>query len=137
MPIEEDHILRSLLQTAKTIAVVGVSENPARDSGRIYQFLKRVGYTVYPVNPRYPTVFGDQCYPTVESVPSPIDIVDVFRRSEDIESVVDDVLAAKAKVMWLQLGVVNVEAARRAEASGIQVVMNRCIAMEYTRLMAK
>ncbi|MCX7984793.1 MAG: CoA-binding protein [Bacteroidetes bacterium] len=135
MVVNNDTLIHSILTSSRTIAVVGASENPLRDSGRIYQFLKRVGYKVFPVNPNYTTIFGDHCYPTLRTIPEEIDIVDVFRKPEDVAAIVDDAVASNAKVLWLQLGVINEVEAARAESLGLQVIMNRCIAMEYTRLI--
>jgi uncharacterized protein len=135
MPIEDDHTLREILTAAKTIAVVGASEKPWRDSHRIFLFLKQKGYTVFPVNPAYREIDGIPCYPTVQSIGEKIDIVDVFRRSDAVDEVVQDAAAAHAAVLWLQLGVINAGAARHAEDAGMQVVMDHCIAVEYSRLM--
>ncbi len=134
MPIEDDAAIRRILQTAKTVAVVGASTKPYRDSNRIADFLIRQGYTVIPVNPAYAETNGLKCYPDLRSVPVPIDIVDVFRNPDEIDDTVDEAIAVKARTLWLQLGVVNEAAARRAEAAGIQVIMDHCIAIDYQRL---
>jgi len=133
--ISDDTGLRELLASASTIAVVGASPKPWRDSGSIAQYLAGKGYRVYPVNPKYREVLGMHCYPDLKSVPAKIDIVDVFRRPEEVETVVEEAIAVGAKALWLQLGVVNEEAAAKAEAAGLKVVMDRCIAIEHRALM--
>lgn len=135
MPVEDAATIEKILRDSKTIALVGASENPARDANRIMRFLLNRGYTVYPVNPRYSSVLGKTCYPDLVSVPDPIDIVDVFRRSEAVPGIVDEAIRIKAKVLWLQFDVVHEEAAATAEQHGMQVVMDRCIAVEHGRLL--
>ncbi|KAB2924353.1 MAG: CoA-binding protein [Bacteroidetes bacterium] len=130
-----DDELRTLLTSAKTIAVVGASPKPWRDSGAIADFLMKRGYTVYPVNPRYTDVLGVRCYPDLKSLPGPVDIVDIFRNPDEAEAAVDEAVAAGAKAVWMQLGVVNEAAARKAEAAGLAVVMDRCIAVEHRALV--
>jgi predicted CoA-binding protein len=135
MPIEDDHTIKEILTKAKTIAVVGASEKPWRDSHRIFLFLKQKGYTVIPVNPAYLEINGVKCFPTVQSIRETIDIVDVFRNSDAVGEVANDAIAAHARVLWLQLGVVNTGTVQQAEAAGMQVVMDRCIAVDYSRLI--
>ncbi|HTP80446.1 MAG TPA: CoA-binding protein [Bacteroidota bacterium] len=135
MPIEDDSVIRGILESAKSIAVVGASPKPWRDSGSIAQFLAQKGYKVYPVNPRYAEVHGMKCYPDLESIRQPIDIVDVFRNPEEIAPVVDGTLRIRAKTLWLQLGVVNEKEAARAEHGGVRVVMDHCIAVDHRRLI--
>lgn len=130
-----DDAVRDLLRNARVIAVVGHSDRPARTSYQIAQFLRRVGYTVYAVNPTITTIDGEKSYPSLADVPEPIDIVDVFRRSEYLSGVVDDAIAAGAKSVWAQLGVYDAEASRKAEAAGLDIVMDRCIKVEYNRLL--
>ena len=134
MPVEDDSHIRSILKNAKTIAVVGASPKPWRDSGSIGQYLIHKGYDVYPVNPKYQEVLGKKCYPDLKSVPSLIDIVDIFRNPDEVEPVIDEAIAVKAKTVWMQLGVVNENAAAKAEKAGLQVVMDHCIAVEHSRL---
>ena len=133
--ITKDTDIRSILSSAKTIAVVGASPKPWRDSGSIAQFLAGKKYTVYPVNPNYEEVLGMKCYPDLKSIPEKIDIVDIFRNSNEVEPVVDDAIAVGAKCVWMQLGVVNERAAAKAEAVGMKVIMDRCIAIEHRALM--
>lgn len=135
MPIERDDEVREILTTARTIAIVGASTKPYRDANSIADFLIREGYDVIPVNPAYTETNGRTCYPTLQAIGRPVDLVDVFRNPDAVDDVVDDAIAAGAKVLWLQLDVVNETAARRAEAAGLRVVMDRCIAVEHRRLM--
>ncbi len=126
--------LRRLLQETRTIAVVGVSANWHRPSHFAAKYMLEHGYTMIPVNPAYVEVLGQKCYPTLRDIPVPVDMVDVFRRPEDVMPVVEDAIAIGARSIWFQLGVINPEAARRAEAAGLQVVMDRCVKIEYARL---
>jgi uncharacterized protein len=135
--INDDAGLRRLLGEAKVIAVVGASPKPYRDSGAIAEYLVRQGYVVYPVNPNYDEILGMKCYPSVRSIPQPADIVDVFRNPDDLDDVIEDAIVSNAKTVWMQLNVVNESAARKAEAAGLRVVMDRCIAVEHRRLRAE
>jgi predicted CoA-binding protein len=135
MPTNNDKAIEKILRDAKTIAVVGASPKPGRDSGPIALFLGSRGYTVFPVNPLYQEVLGMKCYPSLNEIGSAVDIVDVFRRPEELMPIVDEAIAAGTKSLWLQLGVVNEEAAAKAERAGLTVVMDRCIAVEYRRLV--
>src|SRR5512133_1110960 len=111
--ISDDDGIRRLLEGAKTIAVVGASPKPFRDSGAIAAYLAGQGYTVYPVNPKYDEILGMTCYPNVHSIPVPVDIVDVFRNPNDLDEVIEDAILSNAKSVWLQLNVVNESAARK------------------------
>jgi predicted CoA-binding protein len=135
MPIEDDWIIEKILRNAKTVAVVGASPKPGRDSGSIAQFLAGRGYTVLPVNPAYNDVLGMKCYPDLASTGSKIDIVDIFRKSEEVLPIIDDAIAIGASTIWMQLEVVNEDAAQRAEEAGLNVIMDRCIAVEHRRLI--
>ncbi len=135
MPIDDDDRIASILKSAKTIAVVGASPKPWRDSSSITQYLIHKGYDVYPVNPAHEELFGVKCYSDLAAVPVPLDIVDVFRNPDAVDSVVEEAIAAKAKVVWLQLGVINEKAAARAEKAGLQVIMDHCIAVDHARLI--
>ncbi len=128
--------LRSILARAKTIAVVGASNEPWRPSFGIMRYLQRAGYRVIPVNPHLvgQSVHGEPFRASLRNVLEPIDIVNVFRRPDAVEAVVDDAIAAGAPVIWTQLGVHNEAARSKAEAAGIIVVMNRCISVEHARL---
>ncbi len=125
---------RKLLRQAKTIAVVGHSDDPSRTSYQIAQFLRSVGYTVYPVNPTVTEIDGEPSYKTLADVPVPVDIVDVFRNSSHLPGVVDAAIAAGAKAVWAQLGVHDDAAVQRAMDAGLEIVTDRCIKIEYMRL---
>jgi predicted CoA-binding protein len=131
-----DAFLRDILVSVRTIAVVGASPRPHRPSHGVMRYLQRHGYRAIPVNPFAAggTILGERCYAELDEIGEPIDMVDVFRRSEAAGAVVDQAIAVGAKVVWIQLGVVDPAAASRAEAKGIKVVMNRCPAIEIPRL---
>jgi predicted CoA-binding protein len=135
MPLTQPSDIQRVLQTAKTIAVVGYSDRPSRPSHNIANMLKRVGYEVYLVNPTLNSTPEQPIYASVADIPVKIDIVDIFRRPEAIPPVVDDAIAAKAKVIWMQLGISNDEAAQKAESAGLEVIQNRCIKVDYWNLM--
>jgi predicted CoA-binding protein len=130
--------MKELLERARTIAVVGLSDRPERDSHAIAAFLLRQGYRVLPVNPnlRGP-VLGQPPYANLRDIAEPVDIVDVFRRSEYVAGVVEDAIAIGAGAIWTQSGVEDLAAARRAEAAGLKVVMNQCIAVAYRYLQVE
>ena len=131
-----DAYLRDILTSVRTIAVVGASPRPHRPSHGVMRYLQRHGYRAIPVNPFAAggTILGERCYASLAEVPEPIDMVDIFRRSEHAGAAVDDAIAVGARAVWLQLGVIDRAAAARAEAHGIQVVMDRCPAIEIPRL---
>ncbi|MBX3002906.1 MAG: CoA-binding protein [Anaerolineales bacterium] len=135
MTLHTQEELRNLLQTARTIAVVGHSDKPHRTSYRIAQYLRQAGYTVYPVNPAVSEIDGQPSYPDLASVPEPIDIVDVFRRSEHLPAIVAEAIQAGAKAVWAQLGVEDAQAAAAAEAAGLPIVMDRCIMVDHRSLL--
>jgi len=126
--------LRRILRTCRTIAVVGLSANWYRPSYFAAKYMLDHGYIVIPVNPAYPEVLGQKCYASLRDIPVPVDMVDCFRRSEDIPPLVDDAIAIGARVLWMQLGIVNEEAKRTALAAGLDVVMDRCVKIEHARL---
>lgn len=130
-----DSDMRRMLLKARVIAVVGHSDDPTRTSYQIAQYLRQAGYTVYPVNPTVSTIDGRPSYPTLADVPEPIDIVNVFRRSVFVAGVMGDAVNAGARGVWTQLGVIDEEAARRAQSAGLNVVMDRCIKVEHRRLL--
>ena len=136
MPLREDQEIAELLMSARTIAMVGASDRPDRPSYGVMKFLQDRGYRVIPVNPTITGehVHGEYVWRDLSQVGVPIDIVDIFRRSEAAGDAVDQAIAAGAKAVWMQLGVVNREAAERAEAAGLRVVMNRCPKIEIMRL---
>jgi predicted CoA-binding protein len=123
-----------ILQSARTIAVVGVSSKRFRPSYGVTEYLQRAGYRIIPVNPQEAEVLGEKSYPDLDSVPGPIDIVDIFRRSEFVPEIVEAAIRKGAKLIWMQEGVVHEEAARRAEGAGLVVIMDHCILKEHRRL---
>ena len=118
----------------RNIAVVGISDNPERPSNFVARFLIEHGYNVIPVNPKLEEWDGKKCYPDLHSIPEPVDIVDIFRRPEAIPPIVDEAIGIKAKIVWMQEGIVNEEAAAKARASGLEVVMDMCMKIEYNRV---
>jgi len=135
MTIRDDTTLRQMLADARVIAVVGHSDKPHRTSYNIAQYLRRAGYKVYPVNPTVEQIDGEKSYASLDEIPEPIDIVDVFRRSEHLEQVVQDAIAANAKAVWGQLGVASQAAAQKANEAEMPMVMDRCIKVDHQRLM--
>jgi len=133
----DDATLRRLLETAQRVAVVGLSPKPDRDSNRVAAFLQSRGYDIVPVYPRGETILGAKVYGRVQDAPGPLDVVDVFRRGEDLPGVVEDAIAARAPAVWFQLGCVNDAAAVSAQAAGITVVMDRCMEVESLRLLGQ
>jgi predicted CoA-binding protein len=129
-----EEVIRSLLEGRRTWAVVGCSPDPARDSHRIARMLQSRGYEVIPVNPHCDEVLGVRAYPTLAEVPQEIDVVDIFRRASEAGRHVDEAIAIGAKAVWMQLGVIDEAAAERARAAGLDVVMDRCPAIEMPRL---
>lgn len=136
MPLESDADIRALLEETKTIALIGASANPERDSHEVMAFLQRQGYHVTPVNPGLAgqQLLGETVAASLADIDGPIDMVDIFRNSEAAGAVVDEAIAAGAKAVWMQLGVINPQAAARAEAAGLKVVMNHCPKIEIPRL---
>ena len=139
MPLTRDEDIRELLAGARTIAMVGASDRPQRPSNRVMRFLQDWGYRVIPVNPQITGehVHGEYVWRELAQIGEPIDIVDIFRRSEVAGEAVDAAIAAGAKAVWMQLGVIDDAAAERAEAAGLKVVMDRCPAIEIPRLGLK
>lgn len=135
MIVRDDEALRNILTHARVIAVVGHSDRPQRTSYRIANYLRAAGYTVYPVNPTVHQIDGQPSYASLADVPESIDIVNVFRRSEYLAGVVEDAIAAGAKMVWAQLGVRDDAATRRAESVGLPLVMDNCIKVAHLRLV--
>ena len=121
-----------ILKKYKSIAVVGLSSNPVRSSYGVTEYMQSAGYRIIPVNPAEIEVLGEKAYPDLASIPEPVEIVNIFRRSEFVPEVVDDAIRIGAKAIWMQEGVVHEEAARKAEAAGLAVVMDRCILKEHS-----
>lgn len=136
MPLTTDDEIRALLEGARTIAMVGASDSPDKPSWGVMQALQDHGYRVIPVNPRITGehVHGEFVWRELSQIGDPIDIVDIFRRSADVPGIVDEAIAAGAKAVWMQLGVISPEGAAKAEAAGLQVVMDRCPKIELRRL---
>ncbi|MCP4010085.1 MAG: CoA-binding protein [Proteobacteria bacterium] len=126
--------LRRILNDYKRVAVVGLSADWSRPSSFAAKYMLDHGFKVIPVNPKYDNILGQKCYPDLKSIPGPVDIVDLFQRAERVPLFVDDAIEIGAKVLWMQLGIINQEAANQAENAGLEVVMDRCIKIEYARL---
>ncbi|MEK0428971.1 MAG: hypothetical protein RL001_1498 [Pseudomonadota bacterium] len=126
--------LRRILKDNHTIAVVGLSADWYRPSYFAAKYMQEHGFRIIPVNPKYTEILGERCYPNLTSIPDKIDIVDVFRKSEDCAPIAKDAAAIGAKALWLQIGVMNDEARQIAEAAGMDFVQNRCVKIEYARL---
>jgi predicted CoA-binding protein len=129
-----EEVIRSLLEDCRTWAVVGCSPDRSRDSNRIARMLQSRGYKVIPVNPTCEELLGERCYPSLAEVPEPIDVVDIFRRSSEAGAHVDEAISIGASAVWMQLGVIDEAAAARARDAGLEVVMDRCPAIEMPRL---
>jgi predicted CoA-binding protein len=134
-----DDEIRAILSHPTTVAVVGCSDNPGRDSLMIAKLLRDKGFRVIPVNPTLKPdalidVLGERAYPDLLSIPDPVEVVDVFRQPAHLPTIVDEAIRKRTRILWCQLGVVNLDAARTAQAAGIKVVMDRCPAIEYRRL---
>jgi predicted CoA-binding protein len=134
-PSEEE--IRRLLESARRIAVVGLSPKPHRDSNRVARYLLDRGYSVIPVYPREEAILGQKVYRKVEDIPGGVDFVDVFRRREELPGVFDDALRARAPAVWLQLDCVDEDGARRAHEAGATVVMDRCLMVDHARLLGR
>jgi len=126
--------LRRILRSARTIAVVGLSAEWHRPSFFAAKYMQEHGYRIVPVNPRYPEVLGERCHASLETIEVAVDIVDVFRRTEDVLPIARQAIAIGAKCLWQQIGVKNLEAARLASEAGLDVVMDRCVKIEHARL---
>lgn len=132
-----DNSVAELLRSAKTIAVVGLSDNPFRPSYDVSAYMQGQGYRIIPVNPQVKEVLGEKSYASLRDVPERIDIVDVFRRSEFVPEIVDEAIALKVPAIWMQEGVIHEAAAAKARAAGIFVVMDRCILKEHATLASR
>jgi len=133
LAINSPETIRRILDECRTIAVVGLSSDPSRASNSVSGYMRRQGYRVIPVNPNETSVFGEKSYPDLSAVPEKIDLVDVFRRSDEAGKAVDQAIAVGAKAVWLQEGVIDVDAAQRAVDAGLMVVMDRCWLKEHIR----
>jgi uncharacterized protein len=133
--MNSDKTMKEILLSAKTIATVGLSSNPEKKSYGVAQYLKSQGYHVIPVNPTAPEILGEKSYPDLESIPERIDVVQVFRKPEDVPPVVDGAIKAGATVVWMQEGITNEESAQKARAAGLQVIMDACMRETHKRLI--
>jgi len=132
--LNDSWTLRKILEETRTIAVVGLSANLARPSYIVAKYMLDRGYRIIPVNPAYTEVMGLTCYPSLNDIPEPVDMVNCFRRPTEIMPVAESAIAIGAKTLWMQVGVVNEAAAEKARAAGLAVVMDRCLKVEYARL---
>jgi len=135
MPVTGEDVER-ILTTSKTLAVVGLSDKPDRDSHQIAGYLQQAGYRIIPVNPRVAEALGEKAYPSLRDIPERVDVVQIFRRSQDVPPIVDEAIAIGAKVVWMQSGIVHEEAAARAETAGVTVVMDTCMRSAHRALRA-
>tara|TARA_Y100001949_G_scaffold143832_1_gene126523 strand:- start:763 stop:1176 length:414 start_codon:yes stop_codon:yes gene_type:complete len=131
-----DQTIKTVLEQTRTIALIGASAKPERPSYRVLQFLLDKGYRVFPVNPGQAgtEILGQTVYASLGDIPKPVDMVEIFRRSEDVGPIVEQAIASGAKTVWMQLGVINQQAADTATAAGLTVIMDHCPAIEYPRL---
>lgn len=132
--MDDINTLRRILKEARVIAVVGLSADWYRPSYFAAKYMQEHGYRVIPVNPKYDAILGEKCYRSLRDIPERIDIVDVFRKTEDVMPVAEDAIAVRAKVLWQQLGVRNEAAAAKARAAGLETVLDRCVKIEHGRL---
>ena len=127
--------IRKVLRESKTIAVVGLSPKPNRPSHQVARYLMEVGYTIIPVNPGQDIILGQTCYSNIRDIPTPVDMVDIFRRQEEVVPIVEDAIGIGARFIWMQQGIVNEEAAEKAEAAGLIVIMDRCTKIDHMNLL--
>lgn len=127
------HTIEKIFEESKTIAVVGLSSNPSRPSYSVARYLQSQGYKIIPVNPNEKEILGEKSYPDLVSIPDKIDIVDIFRRSEDVPPVVEQAIKIKARVIWMQEGIVNEESAKKASEAGLTVIMDKCMYKEHCK----
>ena len=127
--------INAILKDSKTIAVVGLSPKENRPSNQVARYLQDVGYRIIPVNPGQEEILGETCYPSLLDIPEPVDVVDIFRRSEEVLPVVEQAVKIKAKAVWMQQGIINEEAATLARSNGVAVVMDRCMKIDHASLV--
>lgn len=132
--MDDINTLRRILKESRVIAVVGLSADWFRPSYFAAKYMQEHGYRVIPVNPKYESILGEKCYKSLRDIPEPVDMVDVFRKTQDVPPIADEAIAIGAKVLWQQLGVQNQAAAARAKAAGLDVVLDRCVKIEHARL---
>ncbi len=132
---DRDKLMKKILQETKSIAVVGISANDTKASFEVGYYLREFGYRIFPVNPKLTEWLGEKAYPDLISIPEKVDVVNIFRPSEDVPPFVDQAIQIKAKCVWLPLGIVNEDAAKKARAAGLDVIMDACMMIEYGRLI--
>jgi uncharacterized protein len=132
--VTDINTLRRILLEYKRVAVVGLSADWSRPSYFAAKYLLDHGFDIIPVNPKYEEILGQKCYPDLKSIPEPVDIVDLFQKAERVPAFVDEAISIKAKLVWMQLGIINEEAAQKARDAGLEVVMDKCMKIEYARL---
>ena len=132
--MDDINTLRRILRESRTIAVVGLSADWFRPSYFAAKYMQEHGYRVIPVNPKYPEILGEKCYKSLRDIPEKVDLVDVFRKSNDVMPIAEEAVAIGAKVLWQQLGVRNEAAAAKARAAGLEAIMDRCVKIEHGRL---
>lgn len=132
--LDDIESLRRILRETRVIAIVGLSADWFRPSYFAAKYLQEHGYRIIPVNPKYPEILGEKCYKSLRDIPEKVDVVDVFRKAADVMPIVEEAIAIGAKVLWQQLGVRNVAAAEKAEAAGLDAVVDRCMKIEHGRL---
>lgn len=133
-PINEPEIIRAILQNYRVVAVVGLSPKPERPSYQVAKYLKDHGYRIVPVNPGQKEILGEKCYASLKDIPFPVEVVDIFRNVEAIPEIVEEAIQVGAKAVWMQLGLAEPNAARRAREAGLEVVMDHCMKVEHARL---
>lgn len=130
----DPQVIAAIIKDYRVVAVVGLSSDPDRPSYRVADYLKQHGYRIIPVNPGCQEILGEKCYASLKDIPFPVEVVDIFRKPEAIPAIVDEALEVGAKAVWLQLGLVEPNSARKARDAGLQVVMDRCLKVEHARL---
>ena len=130
----DPQVIDEIVENYKVVAVVGLSPKPDRPSYRVAEYLKQHGYRIIPVNPGQREILGEKCYPSLKDIPFPVEVADIFRNVEAIPAIVDEAIEVGAKAVWMQLGLVEPESARKAREAGLQVVMDRCLKVEHARL---
>lgn len=131
--MNEEQVMKDILLTARTVASVGLSSNPEKPSHGVVSYLKQQGYRIIPVNPTVEEILGEKAYPDLTSIPEKVDLVQVFRKPEDVPSIVEEAIKIGAKAVWMQEGIVNEEAAQKARQAGLQVVMDACMRASHRR----
>jgi predicted CoA-binding protein len=132
--VPPDDKIKEILEKNKVVAIVGLSDKSERYSNKVGKFLKARGYTIIPVNPKYDTVLGEKSYPSLKDIPEDVDVVDIFRKPEAVDEIVDEAIKKGVKVVWMQEGVINYKAAQKAKDAQLTVVMDRCMYKEYVRI---